>query len=229
MINLENQKVNHLAIIMDGNRRYAKKHFWIPWKGHDEGAETVNKLIDWCCELGIKELSLYALSTENLKRDKKEVDKLLELMKKWFSRFKEDKRMHEYRIKVRFIGDRALLPKDIQAIMNEIEEDSNEYDNLKINFCIAYGGRLELMHALNKLKRENIPITESNITKALWLSSEPDLVLRTGNVIRTSNFLPWQTTYSEWIFLEKLWPEFTQEDLISCLNEFEQRKRNFGK
>jgi tritrans,polycis-undecaprenyl-diphosphate synthase [geranylgeranyl-diphosphate specific] len=226
---MEEQKVKHLAVILDGNRRYAKKKVLGPLMGHDYGAENVDRLLDWCLELGIKELTMYALSTENLKRDKKEVDKLFSLMKKWFSRFKEDKRVHENKVKIRFIGDRSLLPEDIQGIIDEIEQDTFDYDNYKVNFCIAYGGRLELVHAFNKLKQENAPITETNISKALWLNSEPDLVIRTGNAIRTSNFLPWQTAYSEWIFLEKLWPEFTKEDLIDCLKNFEERKRNFGK
>lgn len=225
----EEQKVKHLAVILDGNRRYAEKKGWLGLRGHNDGAENVDRLIDWCNELGIKELTLYALSTENLKRDKKEVDELFRLMKRWFSKFKEDKRVHENKIKVRFIGDMSLLPKDIQEIVKEIEQDTLDYDNFKVNFCVAYGGRLELVRAFNKLKNERFNISEEDITNALWLNSEPDLVIRTGNVIRTSNFLPWQSVYSEWAFLEKLWPEFTKEDLLACLKDFEARKRNFGK
>ncbi len=228
----EENKLNHIAIIIDGNRRYAKKHAWEVWKGHDSGAETLNKLFDWCKELGIKELTIYALSTENLNREKKEVDALLDLFRRWFGKFKQDKRIPENQVKVRFIGKLELLPKDIQALAKEIEENTKKYDNYKINFCIAYGGRLELLETIKKIiksGKKQEEITEELIKENLWLEDEPEAIIRTGNVKRLSNFLPWQSAYSELIFLDKLWPEFTKEDLIACVEEFNSRKRNFGK
>ncbi|MEM4230847.1 MAG: polyprenyl diphosphate synthase [Candidatus Pacearchaeota archaeon] len=228
-MNSEEKKVRHLAIILDGNRRYARKKGLLSWKGHSYGAENVNKVIDWCKEFGIKEVTFYALSTENLKREKKEVEELFNLFREWFKKFKKEDRVHKNKIKIRFIGDLFLVPEDIKKLALEIEKETENYNDYIINFCFAYGGRLELLHAFNKLKDKKREITEEDITKALWLSSEPDLVIRTGGMIRTSNFLPWQTIYSEWIFLDKLWPEFTKEDLISCLKDFENRKRNFGK
>jgi tritrans,polycis-undecaprenyl-diphosphate synthase [geranylgeranyl-diphosphate specific] len=221
--------INHLAIILDGNRRYAKSRGLLSWKGHSYGAENVDNLMDWCLELGIKETTLYALSTENLKRDKEEVDELFNLFRKWFKKFKKDKRVHDNKVKIRFIGDLSLVPEDIKKLALEIEQDTKGYNNFKLNFCFAYGGRLELLNAFNKLKDKKGKINEQDITNALWLSSEPELIIRTGNVTRTSNFLPWQSVYSEWIFLEKMWPEFTKQDLLACLKEFEERKRNFGK
>jgi len=221
--------INHLAIILDGNRRYAKKKGLFAWKGHSYGAENVDNLMDWCIELGIKETTLYALSTENLKREKEEVDELFSLFRKWFKKFKKDKRVHDNKVRIKFIGDLSLVPEDIKKLALEIEQDTKNYDNFKLNFCFAYGGRLELLHALNKLKGKEGKITEQDITNALWLSGEPELIIRTGNVTRTSNFLPWQSVYSEWIFLEKMWPEFTKQDLLSCIKEFDARKRNFGK
>jgi tritrans,polycis-undecaprenyl-diphosphate synthase [geranylgeranyl-diphosphate specific] len=218
----------HIGIILDGNRRYAKARGMPSFKGHEEGAKTVKKLFDWAKELNIKELTLYTLSTENLKREKTELDYLFKLIKKLFSKFKDDKRIDKYKIKVRIIGKLSLLPKDVQKILEEVQKRTSMNNNYIINFCIAYGGRLELIEAIKKLKDKK-EITEEDITNALWLSSEPDLIIRTGSVKRLSNFLPWQSVYSEFIFLDKMWPEFTKKDLIACIKEFENRKRNFGK
>ena len=221
-------KLKHLALVLDGNRRFAKKLMKKPWEGHNSGAETVEKLLDWVKEFGIKELTLYSLSTENLKRDKKEVEYLLKLMKKYFNKLKNDARINNDKVKIKIIGKLDLLPKDMQELYREIEEKTKNHNNFKINFCIAYGGRLELLEAIKKLKDVK-NITEQDITDSLWLKSEPDLIIRTGNVVRTSNFLPWQSVYSEWIFMDKLWPEFNKQDLQFCLEEFKNRKRNFGK
>lgn len=218
----------HLAIIIDGNRRFAKKQALQLWKGHEFGAKTVENLLDWCKDLDIKQLTLYALSIENLQRDKKEVDYLFKLMKKQFKEFKNDKRIDENQIKIRFIGNLSLLPKDMQKICKEIENKTKNYNNHTINFCIAYSGRQELVAAINKLKNQPT-ITEKDIKQALWLQDEPEIIIRTGGRIRTSNFLPWQSIYSEWFFLDKLWPEFTKKDLQDCIEQFKQRQRNFGK
>ncbi|MCX6748509.1 MAG: polyprenyl diphosphate synthase [Candidatus Pacearchaeota archaeon] len=228
----EENKLNHIAIIIDGNRRYAKKHSWEVWKGHDSGAENVDKLFDWCKELGIKKLTIYALSTENLKREPKEVKALLDVFRKWFGKFKNDPRIPENQVRVRFIGKLELLPEDLQALAREIEENTSSYSNFHINFCIAYGGRLELLETIKKIiKSGKKPeeVTEDLIKQNLWLEDEPDAIVRTGNVKRLSNFLPWQSAYSELIFVDKLWPEFTKEDLVACVEEFKARKRNFGK
>jgi len=221
--------IKHIAIILDGNRRYAKFRGLPAWKGHEAGAENVERLFEWCRELNIKEITLYALSTENLKREPKELKYLFNIFKDWFNRFKKDKRVHENNIKIRFIGDLSLVPEDIRKLAVEIQENTKNYDNYIINFCFAYGGRLEILNAFNKLKNKNGTITEEDIKNSLWLSDEPELIIRTGGMKRTSNFLPWQSAYSEWIFLDKLWPEFTKDDLIACIKEFETRKRNFGK
>lgn len=221
--------VNHLAVIIDGNRRYAKAKNLPSFKGHEHGAKTVGKLLEWCKELDIKELTLYTLSTENLKRDKKEVDYLLKLFKKYFKQLKNDKRIEENKVKIRVLGDLSLVPEDVRKICTELENNTKNYENYKLNFCFAYGGRQELINAFNKLKNKKEEITEQDITNALWLKSEPDLIIRTGNKVRTSNFLPWQSTYSEWLFLDKFWPEFTKEDLILALRYFENIQRNFGR
>lgn len=229
---MNENKINHIAIILDGNRRFAKSKNMLSYKGHEAGAENVDRLLDWCKELNIKEITLYTLSTENLKRDKLELDFLFKLFKTWFKKFKKDKRIKEDKVKIRFIGDLSLLPKDIKVLAEEIQEETKNYDNFKINFCFAYGGRLELTETIKKLIKKKInpeDINEEIITDNLWLSSEPELIIRTGNVMRTSNFLPWQSVYSEWIFLEKMWPEFTKQDLLECIENFNSRKRNFGR
>jgi tritrans,polycis-undecaprenyl-diphosphate synthase [geranylgeranyl-diphosphate specific] len=225
---MDKEKLEHLALILDGNRRYAKKKNLPGWKGHEAGAEKVEEVLDWCRESGIKELTFYALSTENLNRDEKELNKLFELIKKRFKKFKDDKRIEENKTKIKFIGDLSLLPKDIKDTCNEVEEKTKNYNNYKLNFCIAYGGRLELIHAFKKLRGKK-EITEKDIQENLWLSSEPDLIIRTGGRKRLSNFLPWQSTYSELLFLNKLWPEFSKEDLEKAIEDFKSRKRNFGK
>lgn len=222
-------KLKHLAVVIDGNRRWAKSRNLQAWKGHEAGAENVDRLLDWCKELGIKEITIYTLSTENLKRNPLELNFLFDLFVRWFKKLKKDKRIKKDRIKIRFIGDLSLVPKNIAELAKEIERDTFSYENFKINFCFAYGGRLELLQAINKLKNKKGKITEKEITNALWLQSEPDLIIRTGEQKRLSNFLPWQSVYSELIFSEKMWPDFSKEDLISCIKEFKKRKRNFGR
>ena len=222
-------KPKHIGIILDGNRRFATSRGMQKWKGHEYGAENVENLMDWAKELNIKQLTLYILSTENLKREKKELDFLFALFRKWFKKFKKDKRVHENKIRIRFIGDLSLVPEDIKKLAKEIEEDTKSYDNYIVNFCYAYGGRLELLQVINKLKEKKGEITEQDVSNALWLKDEPELIIRTGDRARLSNFLPWQSIYSEIIFLKKMWPEFTKEDLADCIKQFESMQRNFGK
>jgi len=229
MNNTENT-INHLGVIIDGNRRFAKAKGLPGWKGHTEGADKIEEFLKWSKEKNIKEITIYALSTENLKREKEELNHLFDLFKKFFKKFKNNKQIHEDKIKIRFIGDLSLVPQDIQELAKEIQEDTKDYDNYKLNFCFAYGGRLELTHAVNKLLEQGkTKVTEQDITNALWLSSEPDLIIRTGGKIRTSNFLPWQSAYSEWEFLDKMWPEFTKKDLENSIEKFQETQRNFGK
>ncbi len=219
----------HIGIILDGNRRFAKKNKQQPWKGHEEGAKNVEALLNWCKELDIKEITLYAFSVENFKRSKEEVNFLMKLFEKEFSRLGKDRRIKENKIKIKFIGERKLLNKKLQEIMKELEEKTKDYDNYQINFAVAYGGRQEILAAVKKLLRERKQINEENFKKSLWLEDDVDLIIRTGGERRTSNFLPWQSVYSEWIFFDKMWPEFTKEDLKNAIEEFENRERRFGK
>ena len=222
-------QVTHLAIIIDGNRRFAKQKALEIWRGHDFGAENVEKTIEWCVDFKIRELTFYALSLENLQREKKEVEALFNLLRKWLKKIKTDDRIQRNNVKLKFFGRLKLLPEDIQRLIQEVEFQTKDHENMTVNFCIAYGGRQELVDAIQHLTKNHLEITEENIKKNLYLQSEPQLIIRTGGHTRTSNFLPWQSVYSEWIFLEKLWPEFTKEDLIKCIEKFSKMQRNFGK
>ena len=140
-----------------------------------------------------------------------------------------NKKINENKIKIKFIGEREKLDKELQEIMKNLEKETKDYRNHQINFALAYGGRQEILSAVKKIIRDKKEITEENFQTSLWLNENPDLIIRTGGERRTSNFLPWQSVYSEWIFLDKMWPEFTKEDLESAIKEFHNRERRFGK
>jgi tritrans,polycis-undecaprenyl-diphosphate synthase [geranylgeranyl-diphosphate specific] len=229
-------KPKHIGIVLDGNRRFAKRLMKEPWKGHEYGAEKVEKLFDWCKELGIKEITLYAFSMQNFNRPKIEFDYLMKLFMEFFERAKTSEKIHSNKIKIKFIGRTHLFPKDIYEKMKELEEATKDYNTYKVNFAMAYGGREEIVDAIKKLGRDiedgkikASDLNEDMFSKFLYMDSEPDLIIRTGGDYRTSNFLVWQSTYSEWFFIKKTWPEFEKEDLISCVNQFCQRERRFGR
>ena len=223
-------ELKHIAVILDGNRRYAKAKNMHSSKGHEAGAEKVEDFLKWSRDLGIKEVTLYTLSIENLNRSKEELDYLFKLFKRWFKKFLDSKEVHENKVKIRFIGDLSLVPIEIKELALEIEEKTKDYDNYGVNFCFAYGGRQELINAVNKLIKSGIKeVKEEDLRNSLWLSNEPQLIIRPGGKIRTSNFLPWQSVYSEWMFIEKMWPDFNKEDLTLCVEKFNDIQRNFGK
>ena len=225
----QKQDLNHIGIILDGNRRYAKKLLMKPWKGHELGFKKLEKLLGWMLNAEVRELTLYCFSLENFNRDKTEVEFLMNIFKKEFPRFLDDKRIHENKIKLRFIGKRELFDSEIQEGMQKLEEATKDYDNYVINFAMGYGGRQEIIEAVKKMRDKGEEITEENLQKNLWLLDNVDLIIRTSGEKRTSNFLPWQATYSEWIFLDKTWPEFSEQDLKDCIEEFYNRQRRFGK
>jgi tritrans,polycis-undecaprenyl-diphosphate synthase [geranylgeranyl-diphosphate specific] len=219
----------HIAIILDGNRRFAKRLVLEPWKGHDLGAKKIEDLFEWLKEIGIKELTLYCFSLENFNRPKKEFDFLMNIFKKEFSKLITDKRIHEDKIRIRIAGKTDLFDLELKNILFKLVEATKNYNNYTVNFALGYGGRQEIIEAVKKLVESGEEISEENLKKNLWVENDPDLVIRTGGEKRMSNFLTWQSTYSEWIFLDKMWPEFTKEDLIWCINEFKNRERRFGK
>lgn len=225
---VEGGKLKHLAIILDGNRRFARRLMLEPWKGHELGAEKIEKLLEWSKDLGVRELTLYCFSLENFNRPKAEFDFLMKLFKKEFLKFKNDERIHENKIKIRFIGKTGLFDLELQGLMREIMEETKDYSDYVVNFALGYGGRQEIVEAVQKMVESGEEINEENLEKNLWIENEPDLIIRTGGEKRTSNFLPWQSVYTEWIFLDKMWPEFEKEDLMWCVEEFNRRKRRFG-
>jgi tritrans,polycis-undecaprenyl-diphosphate synthase [geranylgeranyl-diphosphate specific] len=182
--------------------------------------------------LDIKELTLYTFSIQNFNRPKNEFDFLMKLFKETFEQFRDDPRIDKYGIKINFIGRWQLFPQDIQDSFRYLEEKTKNNTNYILNFAMAYGGREELLDAIKSIVAEKIPadkITEELVAKHLYMDSEPDIVIRTGGEKRISNFLPWQSIYSELFFIDKMWPEFEKEDLQKILDEYEHRDRRFGK
>lgn len=226
----------HLAIIMDGNRRFSKRLMLKPWKGHEWGVKKLESVLEWCKDYKIKELTLYTFSIQNFNRPKKEFDYLMKLFKENFNRLKNDKRLYENKIKINVIGRIWLFPEDVKKKLIEIMEKTKEHNNYIINFAMAYGGKEEIIDATikiaEKIKKGELDINNINeeiFKENLYLRSEPDLIIRTGGEKRLSNFLSFQSAYTEFIFIEKMWPEFEKDDFVYCLEEYSKRKRRFGK
>ncbi|MDD5649554.1 MAG: polyprenyl diphosphate synthase [Candidatus Nanoarchaeia archaeon] len=229
-------QVNHIGLVLDGNRRFAKRLMLEPHKGHEYGAQKVEKLLEWCKELDIKELTLYAFSMQNFNRPKLEFDYLMKVFDETFTRIKGDSRLKKDGIKINFIGRIELFPENVKKAMYALMEETKNNNKYIVNFAMAYGGREEIIDAIKKIGRqiENNEVNPEDITEELvdaniYTKDQPDLIIRTGGDHRTSNFLIWQSSYSEWFFLQKTWPEFEKEDLVNCIEEFKQRERRFGK
>jgi tritrans,polycis-undecaprenyl-diphosphate synthase [geranylgeranyl-diphosphate specific] len=206
-----------------------------PWEGHKYGAQTLDKFLDWCIELNVEQVSAYVLSSENLNRPRREVIELLKLLKHELDRFETERaaKIDKYEIKVRFCGDFSRLPNSLVKIMGRIMNRTEKYNKKFLNILIAYGGRYELTSVIKNLVaeavRKRVKITEKTIEENLLISGDVDLVIRTGGMSRLSNFMPWQTSYSEFYVTKVLWPDFTKNDLIKAIKWFNNVKRNFGK
>jgi undecaprenyl diphosphate synthase len=219
----------HIAIILDGNRRYARKKGIILEEGHRRGAKNVQKLIEWALELSVKELTLYTFSTENFKRPEKELKYLMDNFLVNIRKLKKDKRIIEKSVRVRFGGRLAMFSKEIQEEMKEVMNITKNNNKLIVNFAMAYGGRLEVVDAVKRIIEKGLKkVDEEVIRKNLYLSDYPDLVIRPGGEKRVSNFLIWQSAYSEWYFTDKFWPEFTKKDLIEAIDDYKKRERRYG-
>jgi len=229
----------HIAVIMDGNRRWARKRGLYPWLGHKFGAEKVDELIDWCINLGIKVITIYALSTENLKRSKRELDEILRLLKEKSLEYVNDERLHKHGIRVKVIGRKDLLPRDVREALEKLEEATSKYNNLYLNLAVAYGGRAEIVDASKNLIKDVLAgkvkvdeIDEAILERYLYTSDipnhEPDMIIRTSGEERISNFLLWQSAYSELVFLDVYWPEFRKIDLMRAIRIYQKRQRRFG-
>ena len=235
MENELNNMPTHIAIIMDGNRRWARNNNLDVRLGHKKGAETLENIVKYCNKIGIKYLTVYAFSTENWKRSKEEVGALMLLLQKYLDDFA--KRADTENIKIQMIGDKENLPNGLAKGIDKVIERTKNNTGLTFNVAFNYGGRDEIVKAVKNIalnvKNENInidDITEELISNNLFTKNmpDPDLMIRTSGEIRTSNFLPWQLVYSEFYFTDKLWPDFTSKDLDEAIEEFNRRNRKFG-
>ena len=220
-----------IAIIMDGNRRWAREKGLDYRKGHQAGADTIEKIVTYANEIGLKYLTVYAFSTENWKR----TGALMLLFNQFLDKY--IKIADTKNVKIRFIGDRTVLSKSLADKMQKAEERTKNNTGLTFAVALNYGGRDELVHAIKAIaqdvKDEKInkdDITESLVSDYLYTKGipDPDLVIRTSGELRTSNFLPWQIVYSEFLFLDKYWPDFSEEDLDNAIEVFQKRNRKFG-
>ena len=220
--------LNHVAIIMDGNGRWGLKHKNSRNAGHKAGLNTVEKIIKETIKNKIQFLTLYAFSTENWKRPKKEVNFLFNLLENFLiSRLDE---LHKQNIKLKIIGVKNFSSK-LNNLLNKSEKKTFKNSKLQINLALNYGSKFELINAFKSLKKNNKTINEKNLTKYLQTKNipDPDLLIRTGNTQRLSNFLLWQVAYAEIFFEKKLWPEFNEKDYNKIIKKFRNIKRNFGK
>ncbi len=219
----------HIAIIMDGNRRWAKKRNLPIGMGHKAGAETLQKVIESCIDIGIKYLTVYAFSTENWKRDAKEVSDLMNLLREYLVKLEKDNQDRNARICV--IGDITKLENDLQEKINSIQEKTKNNTGLTINVALNYGGRDEILNAIKKLSVDEIKnLTVESFNKKLYTadSPDPDLIIRTAGEQRLSNFLLWQCAYSEFWYTDVLWPDFSRNILENAISDFSKRNRKFG-
>jgi tritrans,polycis-undecaprenyl-diphosphate synthase [geranylgeranyl-diphosphate specific] len=225
----------HIAIIQDGNRRFAKSRGIRRADGHQAGADTTENLLDWARELGIRHITLYCFSTENFSRDRNEVQELIDLFKERLRRVIDDHRIHQHQIRLQVLGDRTLLPDDLRTCVEEAEKATANYDNYVINLALAYGGRNEIVRAARELvqKVRDGSITPDQIDATMVERQldggrkipPVDLIIRTGNERRTSNFLPWLANGNECAvyFCAPYWPSFRKIDLLRAIRVYDQR------
>lgn len=221
---------DHIAIIMDGNGRWAKKRSLPRTAGHAAGSKNFKDIARYCNKIGLKYLTVYAFSTENWKRPKEEIDNIMKIFKEYLE---DAKNFKDENIQVQFIGDRSVLDPDIQRLMKESEDASCDATGLHLNIAINYGGRDEIVHAVKNIVDSGIDvndITEQTITDSLYTSGQPDpdFIIRPSGEYRLSNYLIWQSAYAEYWFSDILWPDFKPKDLERAIDDFNKRNRRFG-
>lgn len=228
----------HVAIIMDGNRRFAESIGLGPRAGHEKGREKLEEVLEWCLEVDVKILTVYAFSTENFSRDTDEVRHIMRLFTENFRRAGDDERVHKNQIRISVLGRREMLPKEVVESIEYCEAKTRNYDRYRLNLAIAYGGREEILDAIRGLVRDarDGKITPENIdenffSRRLWTADlpDPDLVLRTSGEERISNFLLWQLAYSELYFVDVYWPGFRKVDFLRAIRLYQMRQRRYGK
>lgn len=218
----------HLGIIMDGNGRWAKKRGMPRTLGHKAGADVFKKISKECGKIGIEEVTFYAFSTENWKRPKEEVETLMRLFKDYLLEAKADLEASG-NLRIRFVGEREGISEELLALMDEAVETTSARTGTMINVAVNYGGRQEIVSAVNKLIASGkTAVTEDDISSLMYTNPECDLIIRPSGEQRLSNFLLWQAAYSEFWYSDVLWPDFSEKDLHSALADFEKRNRRFG-
>lgn len=226
----------HIAIIMDGNNRYGKANDLAKGQGHVAGKDALDPIVEYCVETGIEVLTVFAFSSENWQRPSSEVALLMQLLTSTI--YEQIPRMNEYRIRLRFIGDRSQLSDSLQALMADAEEKTANFEAMTLVIAISYGGQWDIAHAAKQLAEQvqtgqlrAEDITKERLGEYVQLADAPavDMLVRTGGEYRISNFLLWQSAYAELFFTQTLWPNFTAEELATMVTEFAQRQRRFGK
>ena len=230
-----NSVPQHIAIIMDGNGRWAKKRGLPRTAGHAAGGEAFRRIANYCRTLGVKYLTVYAFSTENWKRSEEEVGGIMRLLGKYLREALQD--MEKNHVCFRFFGDLSRLSPELQTLCRDAERRSKDYHEVQVNFCLNYGGRDELVHAARAFaadvaagKRQPEDLTEEMLSSYLYSADVPDpeLIIRPSGELRISNFLLWQSAYSEFVFMNVLWPDFGPGDLDRAIEEYQRRNRRFG-
>ena len=230
----------HIAIIMDGNGRWSARRALPHAAGHAAGAETFRRVATYCKDIGIKYLTVYAFSTENWKRSEDEVEAIMDLLEKYL--YESLEKMERDRVKMKFPGDTSVLSPKLQKLIGETEELSKKYDGVQVNICLNYGSRAEILRAAERYAHEvialedaaeerfELTLTEETFSKYLYSADipDPDLIIRPGGEKRQSNFLLWQSAYSEYYFTDILWPDFDERELDRAIIEFQSRERRYG-
>ena len=221
--------LKHIAVIMDGNGRWAEKQCLPRSEGHQSGLQAARQVVESAAALGVKYLTLFAFSDENWHRPQSEISALFSL----FTRALADagEAFNRDRICLRFIGERSRFPKSLQVSMNKIEQLTNGGDKMTLTLAIGYSGKWDILNAATKIAASGGMITEENFSRHLATGEmpPPDLLIRTGGEMRISNFMLWQTAYTELYFTDTLWPDFTSEDLAKAVDSFKRRERRFGR
>ena len=233
--NQQRQIPQHIAIIMDGNGRWAKQRGLPRTAGHKAGGETFRNIANYCRSIGVKYFTVYAFSTENWKRSEEEIGALMFLLERYLSEGLRD--MEKNKVTFRFFGDLTRLNPKLQKLCLEAQERSKQYHEVQVNFCLNYGGRDEIVRAAKAFAADVAAgkCSADALTEAVfenYLDSagvpDPEIIIRPSGEMRLSNFLPWQSAYSEFVFMDVLWPDFSPEDLEKAIDEFNRRNRRFG-
>ncbi len=230
----------HIAVIMDGNRRWAKKRGLLPWLGHRYGAKKAREFLNWCLDLGIKTVTLYVFSTENFLRTPEEVNELMKIIEEEVIKAFDDDSLKRNKVRVKILGKKELLPPSLRDKLERLEKSTEQHDKHFLNIAIAYGGRMEIVDAVRNIVRDVLTgkltieqISEAEIEKRLYTSHlpnpYPDLVIRTSGEERLSGFLLWQSAYSELYFIDVYWPDFRKIDLWRAIRTYQKRERRFGR